>query len=278
MAKVSLVKTSTGRRCTQTLVPQVYAQRPRLLLDSMMRLRLMLISQVLLVVLLLVETNWALSCGPCDKASCPTALQCPGGQVLDVCRCCYECAKQKGEICGGLWGLSGTCDQGLRCIKHGRGRHSEGVCRGTKRGLRPPQTSQNTSPLGVCVSSPHAEEVVGVPPGGEGGGPPQDHHRAASCWQRPVGSVLWAASSGQSPVGSVLWPASCGQRPVGSILWAASCGQPPVGSILWAASSGQRPVGDVLWAASCGKRPVTTDDSLEDDQHCTVQQQMSYRL
>ncbi|KAI4894292.1 hypothetical protein NFI96_002033 [Prochilodus magdalenae] len=34
----------------------------------------------------------------------------------------------------------------------------------------------------------------------------------------------------------------------------------------------------VLWAASCGQRPVTTDEGLEDDQHCTVQQQMSYRL
>ncbi|KAI4883413.1 hypothetical protein NFI96_015740 [Prochilodus magdalenae] len=55
-------------------------------------------------------------------------------------------------------------------------------------------------------------------------------------------SVLW---------GSVLW---------GSVLW---------GSVLW---------GSVLWAASCGQRPVLTDEGLEDDQHCTVQQQMSYRL
>ncbi|KAI4893595.1 hypothetical protein NFI96_027406, partial [Prochilodus magdalenae] len=65
------------------------------------------------------------------------------------------------------------------------------------------------------------------------------------------------------------------QRPV---LWSASCGQRHVGSVLWAASCGQRPVGSVLWAASCGQRPVTTDEGLEDDHHCTVQQQMSYRL
>ncbi|KAI4876095.1 hypothetical protein NFI96_024678, partial [Prochilodus magdalenae] len=32
--------------------------------------------------------------------------------------------------------------------------------------------------------------------------------------------------------------ASCGQRPVGSVLWAASCGQRPVGSVLWAACAG----------------------------------------
>ncbi|KAI4885082.1 hypothetical protein NFI96_006058 [Prochilodus magdalenae] len=79
------------------------------------------------------------------------------------------------------------------------------------------------------------------------------------------GSVLW---------GSVLWAASCGQCPVGRVLWAASCGQLPVGSVLWAVSCGQRPVGQ----RPVGQRPVSTDEGLEDDQHCTVQQQMSYRL
>ncbi|KAI4879527.1 hypothetical protein NFI96_001772 [Prochilodus magdalenae] len=51
-----------------------------------------------------------------------------------------------------------------------------------------------------------------------------------------------------------------------------------MGCILWVVSCGQRPVGSVLWAASCGQRPVPTDEGLEDAQHCTVQQQMSYRL
>ncbi|KAI4896024.1 hypothetical protein NFI96_011271 [Prochilodus magdalenae] len=73
-----------------------------------------------------------------------------------------------------------------------------------------------------------------------------------------IDSVLWAASCGA---------VSCGQRPVGSVLW---------GSVLWAASCGQRPVGQ----RPVGQRPVPTDEGLEDDQHCTVQQQMSmsYRL
>ncbi|KAI4873651.1 hypothetical protein NFI96_001174 [Prochilodus magdalenae] len=67
---------------------------------------------------------------------------------------------------------------------------------------------------------------------------------AASLW----GSVLWGSVPvGQRPVG---------QRPVGQ----RPVGQRPVG---------QRPV---------GQRPVPTDEGLEDDQHCTVQQQMSYRL
>ncbi|KAI4876586.1 hypothetical protein NFI96_014814, partial [Prochilodus magdalenae] len=64
--------------------------------------------------------------------------------------------------------------------------------------------------------------------------------------------------------------------PVSSVLWAVSCGQYPVGSILWAVFCWQYPVGSVLWAASCEQRPVPTDEGLEDDQHCTVQQQMSY--
>ncbi|KAI4891044.1 hypothetical protein NFI96_008639 [Prochilodus magdalenae] len=40
----------------------------------------------------------------------------------------------------------------------------------------------------------------------------------------------------------------------------------------------QCPVGSVLWAESCGQHPVPPNEGLEDDQHCTVQQQMSYRL
>ncbi|KAI4884179.1 hypothetical protein NFI96_027843 [Prochilodus magdalenae] len=126
---------------------------------------------------------------------------------------------------------------------------------------------------------------------------------AASYAQHPVGCVLWVVSYGQCPMGSVLWAASYGQRPMGSVLWAASHGQGPVGSTCVTVSCGARPVGrhplgqrpvgqrpvgsvlwasvlwgSVLWAASCGQHPVPTDEGLEDDQHCTVQQQMSYPL
>ncbi|KAI4888212.1 hypothetical protein NFI96_002801 [Prochilodus magdalenae] len=62
-------------------------------------------------------------------------------------------------------------------------------------------------------------------------------------------------SGGCANVRGVWCPFSAVQRPVGSVPWAASCGQRPV-----------------------GQRPVPTDEGLEDDQHCTVQQQMSYRL
>ncbi|KAI4894925.1 hypothetical protein NFI96_001595 [Prochilodus magdalenae] len=74
-------------------------------------------------------------------------------------------------------------------------------------------------------------------------------------WLKITIPNAFIASSGKLTVGGVLWAASCGRRPVGSVLWAASCGQRPV-----------------------GQRPVSTNEGLEDEQHCTVQQQMSYRL
>ncbi|KAI4877487.1 hypothetical protein NFI96_015051 [Prochilodus magdalenae] len=47
-----------------------------------------------------------------------------------------------------------------------------------------------------------------------------------------------------------------------------------MGSVLWVASCGAASCG----AVSCGQRPVPTDEGLEDDQHCTVQQQMKHSL
>ncbi len=55
-----------------------------------------------------------LQCGPCDLSDCPE-LNCPGGIVESPCRCCEICAKQLGEICGGVWDSEGTCDEGLYC-------------------------------------------------------------------------------------------------------------------------------------------------------------------
>ena len=36
-------------------------------------------------------------------------------QSLAEFRCCYECAKQEGERCGGVFALHGVCDSNLRC-------------------------------------------------------------------------------------------------------------------------------------------------------------------
>ncbi|KAI4893817.1 hypothetical protein NFI96_001582 [Prochilodus magdalenae] len=85
--------------------------------------------------------------------------------------------------------------------------------------------------------------------------------RAASCGAASCG----AASRGAASRGA----ASCGAASCG----AASCGAASCGAASReAASCGQHPVGQ----CPVGRHPVSTDEGLEDDQHCTVQQQMSY--
>lgn len=37
------------------------------------------------------------------------------GEVLEPCGCCKVCAKAEGEQCGGPFGISGECGEGLRC-------------------------------------------------------------------------------------------------------------------------------------------------------------------
>ena len=90
------------------------------------------LSLVLVFLMSLVGTN-ALSCYCQKHLNCPEVetlkKTCKGGLTLDVCGCCEECAKVKGENCGGPWGIDGTCDEGLACDrgqypKH----HTIGVC------------------------------------------------------------------------------------------------------------------------------------------------------
>ncbi|KAL6463220.1 hypothetical protein MHYP_G00276110 [Metynnis hypsauchen] len=92
----------------------------------MSSLKLMLISQVLLL-LLLLENSWALSCLPCNTVKCQEPL-CPGGKVLGPCNCCYRCAKQKKESCGGPFGMFGQCDLGLKCVTRPNVINKDGVC------------------------------------------------------------------------------------------------------------------------------------------------------
>lgn len=79
-------------------------------------LKMEIVYQVFLAMLFLVgfSNTLALSCGPCDLSQCPE-LNCPGGIVDSPCQCCQICAKQLGEVCGGIWDLEGTCDEGLYC-------------------------------------------------------------------------------------------------------------------------------------------------------------------
>ena len=64
---------------------------------------------------------FALQCGPCDLSQCP-ALNCPGGIVDSPCFCCQICAKQFGEVCGGIWDREGTCDVPVNTDASGRRR------------------------------------------------------------------------------------------------------------------------------------------------------------
>ncbi|XP_060718989.1 insulin-like growth factor-binding protein 2 isoform X2 [Tachysurus vachellii] len=80
----------------------------------MMYLKDLMIFQFL--VLLVVRNSLAFSCVPCALLNGCPELNCLGEKVLGMCGCCYVCAKQLGESCGGLYGSTGTCDQGLRCV------------------------------------------------------------------------------------------------------------------------------------------------------------------
>uniref|UniRef100_A0A1W7R956 Venom protein n=1 Tax=Hadrurus spadix TaxID=141984 RepID=A0A1W7R956_9SCOR len=95
----------------------------------------------LILLCILVTSVYSLSC-PCweeeDKTKyCPpTPTNCPIGLTLGPCGCCLECYKDKGEACGGPWGVLGECGEGLRCEKgfddlgndYYYANHKEGVC------------------------------------------------------------------------------------------------------------------------------------------------------
>ena len=70
----------------------------------------------------------AMAVGICAGLTCPhkcrrkwcieyveSQLQCTGNLVKDICGCCYECAKQLNESCGGIWREHGHCDVGMQC-------------------------------------------------------------------------------------------------------------------------------------------------------------------
>ncbi|XP_035279890.1 cysteine-rich motor neuron 1 protein isoform X1 [Anguilla anguilla] len=68
------------------------------------------------LIILVAKSSQALLCLPCDESKCEEPKHCSGSMVLGICGCCSVCAKQKNENCGGVFGLYGTCDRGLRCV------------------------------------------------------------------------------------------------------------------------------------------------------------------
>ncbi|KAJ1152506.1 hypothetical protein NDU88_005281 [Pleurodeles waltl] len=71
----------------------------------------------LLLLLLRAGPGRALVCLPCDESKCEEEPRgCAGSVLLGVCGCCLRCARQRNESCGGVYGLHGACDRGLRCV------------------------------------------------------------------------------------------------------------------------------------------------------------------
>ncbi|XP_076391425.1 crimpy isoform X2 [Megachile rotundata] len=69
------------------------------------------------IVVFSVAVARALSC-VCAPLECDvlTDEDCPGGLTWDPCKCCKVCARVEGEPCGGLFGFSGSCADGLQCV------------------------------------------------------------------------------------------------------------------------------------------------------------------
>ncbi|KAL6085015.1 hypothetical protein STEG23_030207 [Scotinomys teguina] len=113
-----------------------------------------------LLLLLARSGTRALVCLPCDESKCEEPRNCPGSIVQGVCGCCYMCARQRNESCGGAYGLHGACDRGLRCV------------------IRPPLNGDSITEyeVGVCEGSFLMEQTefketeLPVHGGGGGGG------------------------------------------------------------------------------------------------------------
>ncbi|XP_036378561.1 cysteine-rich motor neuron 1 protein-like [Megalops cyprinoides] len=55
-------------------------------------------------------------CIPCSEVKCPRGKRrCPRAHVTDPCGCCSDCARQRGQVCGGPHWERGYCDGGLTC-------------------------------------------------------------------------------------------------------------------------------------------------------------------
>ncbi|ROT78501.1 crustacean hematopoietic factor-like protein [Penaeus vannamei] len=77
----------------------------------------------------LIRTE-SLSCVPGGQGCTPEKedeLKCRNGTVVGPCNGC-ECAKDRGEECGGPWGFLGQCASGLTCRRDGPHFQFRGKC------------------------------------------------------------------------------------------------------------------------------------------------------
>ncbi|XP_039261063.1 venom protein 302-like [Styela clava] len=73
--------------------------------------------KILLICAGIMHACNASSCRRCKQKKCKKLTECMGSIIKDNCRCCDVCAKQEGELCGGLWNLQGACDSHMKCHK-----------------------------------------------------------------------------------------------------------------------------------------------------------------
>lgn len=130
---------------------------------------------VWLLLLLARSGTRALVCLPCDESKCEEPRSCPGSIVQGVCGCCYMCARQRNESCGGAYGLHGACDRGLRCVirppLNGDSitEYEVGVCEGTAARRGPPPTWLRLTKFGRDFAEERGlRRRRGPPPPGEG--------------------------------------------------------------------------------------------------------------
>eukprot|EP00112_Aurelia_sp_Birch-Aquarium-sp1_P008678 Seg1962.2 transcript_id=Seg1962.2/GoldUCD/mRNA.D3Y31 product="Venom protein 302" protein_id=Seg1962.2/GoldUCD/D3Y31 len=51
----------------------------------------------------------------CGRTICPSTNNCLQNRILDDCGCCFVCARNVGEVCGGKRNSFGKCGVGLKC-------------------------------------------------------------------------------------------------------------------------------------------------------------------
>lgn len=119
----------------------------------------------------------AFVCLPCDESRCEEPKNCPGGVVLDICGCCFMCARQRNESCGGFFGLHGACDRGLRCV------------------IRPPLNGDSLTEYeaGVCEGKRKRKQNKTAPAGSRF---PRPDNRANKPRRRPAHTEEWRARVG----------------------------------------------------------------------------------
>ncbi|KAF7470685.1 Hypothetical predicted protein [Marmota monax] len=110
----------------------------------------LLVSVLGLLLLLTRSGTRALVYLPCDESKCEEPRSCLGSIVQGICGCCYMCARQRKESCGGAFGLHGVCDWGLRCVIRPRSMATPSPSTKWARQLRAPSHLARAAPLALA--------------------------------------------------------------------------------------------------------------------------------